>query len=218
MAAKDPLLARNWTKTRVLDCLEKEQRVEIARFLDDRYRERFFDPIRYLKKAQGNESGYGFAIMALCCLMIETIESYRQGLPSTSKDDMEALEKLPANGTAGEYSLQPPFKNCNGKVFEEFFKCDSHKKFFPDVPGKSFYLNIRCGLLHQAQTKGGWLIGRKGKYCDEGPPGSINRDEFSERLEECFHEYLKELAAEQNWDGPIWKPTRMKVYWLAQSS
>jgi hypothetical protein len=218
MTAKGPFLARNWTKSRVLECLDKKQRLEVTKFLDDRYRERFFDPIRCLKKAQGNEAGYGFAIMALCCLMIETIESYRQGLPSASKDDMEALEKLPVNGTSGEYSLKGPFRNCSGWVFEEFFGFDNHKRYFPDVSGKTFYQNIRCGLLHQAQTKGGWLIGRVGSYWDEGPPGSINRDEFSERLEECFRDYLRELQAEQNWDSDTWKATRKKVYWLAQSS
>jgi hypothetical protein len=214
----DPFLARNWTKTRVLECLEKKQRFEIARFLDDRYRERFFDPIRCLKNAQANEVGYGFAIMSLCCLLIETIESYRLGLPSTSERDMKALAKLPVNKASGEYSLQGPYRDCSAEAFEKFFECGNHRKYFPDVSGKIFYQNIRCGLLHQAQTKGGWLLARTGEYWDEGPPGSINRDEFTDRLEACFREYLRDLAAEQDWDSDIWKAVRKKVFWLAHSS
>lgn len=74
-------LARNWSKSRVLDCLEKAQKAELVRFMNERYSERFFDPIRCLRSASGNSQGYGFAIMALCCLLIETLECYRQGLP-----------------------------------------------------------------------------------------------------------------------------------------
>jgi hypothetical protein len=217
MAANDPLLAHNWTKTRVLEALDKAERIEIVRFLDARYRERFFEPIKTLKKAPGNESGYGFAVMALCCLMIETIESYREGLPSTSADDMKALQGVSANTTGGDYTLRPPFQNCSGAVFENFFKCQKHQKFFSGVSGKQFFEDVRCGLLHQAQTKGGWLISRRGKYLDVSPTPSINRDEFSERLEECFEDYLKELEADQNWNSDIWKAVRKKVYWLAHS-
>jgi hypothetical protein len=84
------------------------------------------------------------------------------------------------------------------------------------LDGKQFYKKIRCGLLHQAQTKGTWRLLREGKFWDDSAK-SINRDEFAQRLEECFGDYLKRLR-EGNWDEGIWKNARRKIWWLAQLS
>ncbi len=182
-------LALNWPRTRVQDALDNAQQEEIVRFLSERYTERFFYPIRSLRQAPGSHKGFGFAMMALCCLLIETLECYRQGLPSSHEKELKDLEKLPANKVAPlEYRLVAPFHASSSKVFEEFFKRPEHQKFFPGVDGGIFYKAIRCGLLHQAQTKEGWRIIRFGKFWDPAPTSSINRDEFSQRLEECFQE------------------------------
>lgn len=210
-------LARNWTKARVLDCLGGQQKQELVRFLGERYTERFFSPIRCLREAPGNEQGYGFAIMALCCLLVETIQCYREGLPSSSDNDLDYMEKLPLNNDP-EYKLPTPRPFKEGKdPFVIFFRDDRHKTYFPDVDGEEFYKKIRCGLLHQAQTKGSWRLGRTGKYWDAAEK-SINRDEFAQRLRECFEGYLRELS-EHSWnDETIWVPARRKIWWLAKTS
>jgi hypothetical protein len=207
-------LARNWSKSRVLDCLSSKQKAELVRFINERYSERFFDPIRCLGSAVGNNQGYGFAIMALCCLLIETLQCYRRGLPSSHNGELKCLSKLPSN--KGEYSLADPLKETSQNVFIEFFQHEDHQKYFTNIDGKVFYREIRCGLLHQAQTKGGWRLLRTGKFWDTDQM-SINRDEFSQRLRECFDGYLK-LLQESEWDEEIWKSARKKLWWLAETS
>ena len=213
-------LAFNWSKSRVQECLDKGQRHEIVRFLSERHTQRFFYPIRCLKEAQAGGSGYGFAIMALCSLLIETIECYRQGLPSSSKNDLGSLKTSAANVSAPpEYKLDTLAFPNSGGVFGSFFTRDQHKIFFPGVDGKVFYEKIRCGLLHQAQTKDAWRIVRTGKFWEPDPTSRINRDEFSERLEDCFKAYLRELDNESNWNSvDLWIPARRKIWWLIQIS
>ncbi len=220
---RDPRLAQNWTKSRVLDCHDGKQDKELIRFLRERYIERFFDPIRCLRKAPGNEQGYGFAVMSLCCLLVETIQCYRLGWPSSSPKEFRELEKLPANSTPPdpEYKLKGPFHSnavSSAVAFEKFFAEPRHQPFFPGVSGTVFYENIRCGLLHQAQTKSGWRIVRTGRFWDDSPGRyAVNRDEFSQRLEDCFEALLKELDG-CGWDDSPWKGVRKKIWWLAQTS
>ena len=215
----DVLLARNWSKRRVLECLESERKFELVRFLEERYSERFFKPIRCLREAAGNEQGYGFAIMALCCLLIETIQCYRQGLPSLSKEDLDFMEGSDLNSNAPQdYKLVPPwpFKKGSEDAFVNFFSELKHQQYLPGVEGVEFYKKVRCGLLHQAQTKGTWRLSRTGKFWNPSEK-SINRDEFAQRLEECFGDYLKQLK-EVNWNDPSWMSAGKKIWWLAKTS
>lgn len=211
-------LAFNWTKTRAQSCLDNAQRDELVRFIHERYNERFFGPIHLLRQAFGNQRGFGFAIMALCSLLVETIQCYREGHPSSDEGELQQLSKRPENSTAPlPYRLSAPFNVGSGKIFERFFRHPEHQKFLPGVDGEIFFKKIRCGLLHQAQTKDGWRITRNGSFWDLGG-ASINRDEFSMRLEQCFNGYLGDLSAESNWDSDIWKGARKKIWWLAVTS
>jgi hypothetical protein len=212
-------LAFNWPKSRVQECLDNGLRHEAVRFLDERHCERFFAPIRYLRQAHEGNSGYGFAIMALCSLLIETVECYRQGLPSSSTSDLGPLKASAANTAApAEYRLDGLAFPNSGAIFKNFFTRSQHQVFLPGVDGEIFFRDIRCGLLHQAQTKNAWRIGRTGKFWDPDPVKKINREEFSERLEGCFKAYLGELESESNWDSDIWKLARRKIWWLVQIS
>lgn len=215
---RDPLLARNWSKMRVLECLDGEGKLELIRFLKERYTERFFRPILCLRESPGNEQGYGFAIMALCCLLIETIECYRKGVPSSSNDDLNFMKRLDLNNKAPrDYELQPPWALTGSKdAFRSFFAEENHQEYFPGVEGDEFYEKVRCGLLHQAQTKGTWRLARTGKFYDHAER-SINRDEFAQRLEECFDDYLQQLR-EIEWVDPVCVRARRKIWWLAQTS
>lgn len=210
-------LARNWRKDRVLASLDKKQTFELVRFLNERYTERFFRPIECLRRTPGNEQGYGFAIMALCCLLVETIECYREGFPDSDHCQLTHLSTLCENSVAPtDYKLNTPFEITSEKAFIRFFNNDRHKEYLPDVDGKIFYRKIRCGLLHQAQTKGTWRLVRTGKYWDADKL-TINRDEFAERLRACFDSYLNELKASDS-SSNIWMLAQRKIWWLAQLS
>ena len=50
----------------------------IADFVEERFSERYLRPLQH-------EDAHGFAIMANCCLLIETVECFRQGWPETPR-------------------------------------------------------------------------------------------------------------------------------------
>src|SRR5947209_20503360 len=148
---RDPYLAAGWRASEVQSCLRKKDKERLIQFLRERHHERFFEPIRHLKSAPGNMQGYGFAVMALCALLVETIQSYRDGLPTTYSGELARLRNRSRVPTP--YKI-PPTLQVNGKsTFERFFR--TYKKNFEGLGGVRFYRNIRKGLLHQGQTKAG---------------------------------------------------------------
>ena len=98
------------------------------------------------EQIQHNSSiiGEGFSIMAILCTLIEALETFYDGLC---------------------YKYDKPRKNYeygNGKsekMFVNFLsKREPFKQVFNEPLAKEFYKNIRCPLLHEAATRGGWVI------------------------------------------------------------
>jgi hypothetical protein len=162
----------------------------------------------------GHGFGYGFAVMALCSLLIETIYSYWDGLPSTNQRELKELEK---HSTPPEYSVsRHEWPRNNADVFKRFFENPLFAPFFPDVNPYEFCMNIRNGLLHQAQTKGGWLLEQSGLLWDNSDR-SINRRLFAEAVRDAFHKYIETLRM-KDWDDELWRKARRKVWWLIELS
>jgi len=203
-ATSDVLLAKNWPVDKVVDCLKSRAKSDIIQFLRVRHEERFFDPIRHLTSSR-NKQGYGFAIMALCSLLIETIQCYRYGLPSTNSGELKQLGI-------------PQAERKDGKTaFKEFFLTPQHQLLFPNVDGVDFYSNIRNGLLHQAQTKGGWKIKTDQTVLCSLTDKIIDRDKFARALKKAFQGYLGELE-QHDWADDIWSKAAHKICWLVKMS
>jgi hypothetical protein len=197
--------------------LREEDTSKLCVFLRNRHEARFFGPIECLRTAPNTHGGYGFSMMALCCLLVETIQCYREGMPTTSKKEWRELVSIQNNELVpSNYQLQGGIPNNGPQVFEQFFR--DFQSFFPNVNGPDFYRNIRNGLLHQAQTKDGWTIDTRGSLvCEPAPKKHINRNLFAHALREAFDRYLEELAA-KHWNGPEWKSAATKVWWLIRIS
>jgi hypothetical protein len=110
----------------------------------------------------------GFSIMALCCLLVETLQGFRTGTsPNTEKLFIKFLRR-------------PAF----GAVFAE------------DKIAKCFVNGIRHGILHEAETRK-WVIWREEPSqvavpLDDGY--AVNRTLFYEAVKQEFESYLKELG------------------------
>ena len=130
----------------------------IANLIRLRFSERYLDP------AMDNPKRNGFAILAICCLMVEALESFRNGWKKT-------------RGVSGE------------AVFAGFFKeYDEFKDLRPVA--SDFYTHIRCGILHQAETTGNWRVHRKSPlYSKEGGVSRLSASEFGTRLRDALHRY-----------------------------
>ena len=79
---------------------------------------------------------FGFAMMALDCLLIETLAQFYDGL----RDSDEAREALGLNNT----DFYVKFLTAKSLIL---------KSAFDEPKALAFYRTIRCGILHQAETK-----------------------------------------------------------------
>jgi hypothetical protein len=124
----------------------------------------------------------GFALMAISCLLIEALESFHNGWPDTQGK--------------GE------------KAFSGFFA--RHKEFgLTDEDSKKFYSCVRCGILHQGETKCGWRIRRAGPLFERGSL-TINATRFHAATQDALIEYCRRLE-HFGWEDEIWKNLRLKM-------
>lgn len=136
---------------------------------EDRIRGRFLKIIDQIKCSTFS----GFAIMALDCLLIETLQQFYEGVEETPRRQ-------------------------NQEYFCRFLKQTSFNEFFDECRARMFYQQIRNGILHQAETKGSsriWI--REGtplvEYADDGNGLLINRNKFHEQLVHEFENYVAQL-------------------------
>jgi hypothetical protein len=139
----------------------------------------------------------GFAIMALCCLLIETLQSFRQA------PRPPAQAGGPCSYPQGSCIKPQP---SGGKLIKEFLQLASFGGAFTDNDGeaaKEFVSGIRNGILHEAETRG-WVIWRdqpEGRIVErEDKRYRLNRTEFYQALRHEFEAYLGELRDTQKTD------------------
>ena len=133
-------------------------RIEIANMVRRRFEARFIEPVSCDGRVRG-----GFAALALCCLAIQAIQSFRSGRP--------------ASNTAG--AIEKFIKDNN-----EFNSLRGHEH--------AFYTNVRNALHHQAQTIGGWRINLAGPVFNAHSL-SIGAQKFVEGFRAALYRYCGEL-------------------------
>lgn len=148
-----------------LDFSKEEDWQRAVDILEDRIRGRFFDIV---DKIQG-ESFAGFAVMALDCLLIETLQQFFEGVHETP------------SGKSREY-------------FEKFLTQTAFREDFDGEMAQAFYRKIRCGILHQAEIRGNSRIRIDApdlvSWTDDCRGLIINRKKFHQKLESVFQKYL----------------------------
>jgi len=138
---------------------------------------------RYVKHLKKIDSG--FLKMAVSCLMIETIESFKQGKKDTKG------------------------RGVGQKMFEDFFKTEEiYFPGFKDIHSE-FYSSIRCGILHQAETTKAWRILKKDALLDKTNK-TINATKFVSSLEKSLDKYIQDLKT-QDFNSQIWKNAILKL-------
>ncbi|EKT3964127.1 hypothetical protein AAIP55_001649 [Flavobacterium psychrophilum] len=136
-------------------------------------------------------NGEGFAVVNLQCSLIEMIESF-------------------INGWVFDYPnfINPKgiILNGNDKIFKSFFNNRvPFKNYTPKISGKRFYVDVRCGLLHEAQTKNNWKI-KKGiengnAYEFDGNFKIIYRENFQRDLKKLIENYKHSIIYGIEFDG-----------------
>lgn len=153
-----------------LDLNSEEGWKKAIDILEDRIEYRFFRPVEAIQHLEGA----GFSIMALDCLLIETIVQFMEGTIDTP------------NTQSGAY-------------FRYFLTKTSFSDYFDDSLARIFYEDVRCGILHQAETKGDTRLLRGKKYTKLAEPSPqkrgiyIQRDLFHRKLTEEFRAFIERL-------------------------
>jgi len=191
-------ISSNGKDVTVKDCtffLQQKDKIKLANFIFDRLYGRYLKPFDYNSDDYRKHFKNGFALMANCCLLIETYVSF------TSRQFRSTQNK-------------------SGKCFGYFFS--SHKSFAllakgalkPDgtiadkkdggIPN-DFFDNVRCGILHNGETKNGWKINREATspYFDPGTK-TLNAFEFSSLLKKILDNYRDTLISSDFDNDEIW--------------
>jgi len=179
---RQTLLASDFTVAKYESAVAAKDGKRIADALRRRFTERYIEPIT----PANAKHMHGFTMMAVSCLMIESLESFCRG-----------------------------WENSKGKselAFCQFF--DSHHQF-DSLRGHSadYYENVRCGILHQAETTGGWKITRKkgAPLFDPGPPPTINAALFLQQLRAVLDSFCEGLNTADWNSSEEWRNVRKKM-------
>jgi len=126
----------------------------------------------------------GFSIMALACLMIESHVSHMKGWKTSSGRSETAFCYF--------FDKTPDF--------------DSFRGYFSD-----FYDHVRCGILHQGETTGGWTISRKKTVAlFEKGDLRVNATKFHKAVGEAIESYSSQLE-KLDLESQAWTNFREKI-------
>lgn len=175
---------KDWRNLKLNENTREDWNTAIKIFMD-RIEGRFLEQIKLLDENPKRKIGVfaGFAIMSLDCLLIETLEQFYKGKVRTGQ-------------------------GMNEKAFFNFFqRSDEFKSFFEtQAKAKIFYQQIRCGLLHQAQTKKKSIIHIKNgksmlEWIDEDNINEgikIQRRLFHKEVVKIYEAYVEKISSERD--------------------
>ena len=178
-------LSSSWTARRYLEAKKKAQDGDkdakdgIVSFVQQRFGERYLEPLKNVPNKHKN----GFAIMAVCCLFIEMLQSFREGWPDTSNRGRSEL------------------------AFCKFITHRDSRLAVLSGYASDFYKHVRCGILHQGETTGGWKVHRSGRRLFDPKGPTLNASRFLVAMELALRDYCDDLR-QAEWDSVIWKNLR----------
>lgn len=149
--------------------MNEEDKKNIQKFVKRRLMERYITPFPEDYETNNKSSQYGFLIMASMCLLIETIQAFKEG-----KDKYDGECK---------------------KAFENFL---TQQKTFncPKDLANDFYENVRCGILHQGEIGNYWKIAssvKEAPITKEGKIKIISAPTFLKTMESALNKYVESL-------------------------
>ena len=144
----------------------------------DRIESRYFAPIETMLANHDLIEINGFAVMALNCLLVDTFYQFRE------PDNTYSIGRRRERHRRG-----------NGECYANFLLTNFPFDFDSDS-ARYFYTDIRCGILHSAQTKNGSQLTYDKSYVVEiFDDDKIRVDivNFTNRMKGYYSSYLMKL-------------------------
>lgn len=183
------LTTEDWKKFRVSLTPGSDPAIWEKAFTDyihGRLSSRYLDAVKLLQE-HGTFQGEGFSIAAIQCSLIEFLESTIQG----------KSYRLRVKGTP---ALGPYEYDRSGEMFESFLvNRTPFSSEFNEATAHDFYEGVRCGLLHEARTKNGWVIWAQhgGQIIETtGAQKVLYRDDFQKALLDFIAWYKTALTSD----------------------
>jgi hypothetical protein len=194
----------------VEEWLNRSAKIELADFFVARLYGRYLKSFDFQDDEYIENYKSGFAIMASCCLLIETFVSYVEPifLDTHSKSERCFGYFFLSNSEFSQFSK-------NGLTLSEYLNLSIPliKKGTPS----DFFTNVRCGILHNGETRNGWKIVRSGELYDETNK-KINATKFMNNLTSIIHQFGHSLKFSDFRNDAIWNAFKLKIKFIIQSS
>lgn len=146
-------------------------------------RERFHE--RYIQPFENNPKKSGFIMMASACLMIEALESFWNGWRKSPNSALAFCQFFDREG--------------------RFLLLRGH--------AQEFYTHVRCGIMHQAETTGGWHIRRDLYVVFDSNTKTVDATVFLNEMDISLNEYCDRLNT-ATWKSDEWKKLRKKMKYV----
>lgn len=144
---------------------------------------RYFSVIDKLLANAADIEKNGFAIMTLNCLLVDTFYQFRD--PDNVYETARRHEQ---------------YRRPNGTVYKQFLLHEFPNHFTQNT-ANYFYKDIRCGILHSAQTKHGSMLTYGKIYVVEVFDGDkiyVDVRNFSRLMKDYYENYLISLRDRNN--------------------
>lgn len=152
--------------------------------LEGRIRGRFFEPVDELiaHDDQKCTRTFGFAILSIDCLVIETLQGFREGVVNHNGKSKRLFKTF-----LTEWDL---------------FKASLPQNGDPDALALQIYEDCRCALLHSGATDHDLTVGTTGRAFafNGGRDVKINRTKLHAGLKTAFGDYLARLRRPEEVD------------------
>ena len=156
--------------------MNDQDKKAIQEFIKQRLTERYITPFPQDYHTKENDPQYGFLIMASMCLLIETIQAFKEGKSKFKQNEVS-------------------------KAFKNFFKQEQEIFRLSTKVAKDFYSNVRCGILHQGEVGYYWKISslqEENIIKVEADTKTINAPRFLEGMKTVLDKYIQSLANNEN--------------------
>jgi hypothetical protein len=174
-----------------------KDRAGLADFIEQRLLGRYVLPVANTCHKNG------FLMVAASCLLIETLESFYRGWESTH----ESIKRADI-----EVACRPEDLKRSPSKSEVAFCCffQRFSRFSALRPeARLFYKDVRCGILHQGETTGGWRVIRNGPIFE--PDGRVlNATRFLAEVAAAVREYASCLR-NADWNSELWANFKHKM-------
>lgn len=149
--------------------MNEEDKKHIQEFVKQRLTERYITPFQKDYETNDESPQFGFLIMASMCLLIETIQGFKEGKDKYDGECRKAFEN---------FLMQQKTFNCSQDLANDFYE------------------NVRCGILHQGEIGNYWKIAssvKEAPITKEGKIKIISAPKFLETMERALNKYVESL-------------------------